>query len=206
MYLIFLHFVDDAGAEEGMEVLRLERRALRDNSNPFEMPEAHFRKHYRLSRELTRTLIEQLTPHMNAGVRRTKVTIAGRILGALRFFAQGSYQRSVGNERDVALAQQTMSKALTIVCEAIETIAPLWIKFPTAPEEKERKKNDFMRAFQFPGVIGCIDGTHVAICQTKEDEHLYFNRKGYHSKNVQITCDSDLLILNVFCKFWGLYT
>ena len=44
-----------------------------------------------------------------------------------------------------------------------------------------------------PGVVGCIDCTHVAIFPPKIDdehypEHLYVNRKGYHSVNVQLVC------------------
>lgn len=39
----------------------------------------------------------------------------------------------------------------------------------------------------FSGVIGAIDGTHVAIWSlTKNREHLYINRKLFHSLNVMI--------------------
>lgn len=200
---MFMHFVEEVEGEEILEGLRVERRALRDHSNPFELPETEFRKHYRLSRDLTRNLIEELTPHLNLGRRSTKISVPARIFAALRFFAQGSYQRSVGNEAHVALAQQTMSRVLDEVCQAIEIIAPGWVKFPTSPAEKEQKKLNFMRAFEFPGVLGCVDGTHIAITQPFHDEHLYFNRKGFYSKNVQIICDSDLLILNVNANFGG---
>ena len=49
----------------------------------------------------------------------------------------------------------------------------------------------FYRKYNFPGVIGCIDCTHIAIFPPKKDdpntpEHLYVNRKGYHSLNVQL--------------------
>lgn len=41
--------------------------------------------------------------------------------------------------------------------------------------------------YRFPGVIGAIDGTHVAIWPpNSEREHLYINRKLYHSLNVLI--------------------
>lgn len=44
-----------------------------------------------------------------------------------------------------------------------------------------------MERFNVPGVIGFVDGTHIAITKPKVDvEHQYMNRKGYHSKNVQI--------------------
>lgn len=48
----------------------------------------------------------------------------------------------------------------------------------------------FYRVKHFPGVIGCIDCTHVAIIAPKEEnnfpEEAYVNRKGYHSINVQL--------------------
>lgn len=44
---------------------------------------------------------------------------------------------------------------------------------------------------RFPGAIGCIDCTHVAIISPPKNdenypEHIYINRKGYHSINVQL--------------------
>ncbi|KAJ8937733.1 hypothetical protein NQ318_009143 [Aromia moschata] len=55
----------------------------------------------------------------------------------------------------------------------------------------------------FPGVIGAIDCTHVAIITPTEEEHNYVNRKGYHSKNVQVICDYNLKILNINPQFPG---
>jgi hypothetical protein len=61
----------------------------------------------------------------------------------------------------------------------------------------------FFEKFNFPGVIGLIDCTHVAIVPPSEDEHLYVNRKHYHSINVQLICDLDMRILNVFANHPG---
>ncbi|XP_045456070.1 putative nuclease HARBI1 [Melitaea cinxia] len=61
----------------------------------------------------------------------------------------------------------------------------------------------FQKRFNLPGVIGCIDCTHVAIVKPDHDEHLFFNRKGYHSLNVQMICDHNLKILNVNSKYGG---
>lgn len=56
----------------------------------------------------------------------------------------------------------------------------------------------FFAHYGFPGVIGCIDCTHVAIFPPKNEdvlypEYLYVNRKGYHSINVQ-------LVINIWYK------
>ncbi|XP_030752065.1 putative nuclease HARBI1 [Sitophilus oryzae] len=200
---IFRYFVDEAEEEERQAQLRLQRIVLRDESNPFDMAETEFRKCFRLSRNLARQLIIDLTPHMAVGIRARKIPTEIRILGALRFFAQGSYQKTIGDDFSTCMAQPTFSRALSEVCSALEAIAPQWIKFPISEAEKQAKKEEFMAQFQFPGVIGCIDGTHVAIVSPKIDEHLYFNRKRYHSKNVQIICDANLIILNVKANYGG---
>ncbi|KAG8234316.1 hypothetical protein J437_LFUL013056, partial [Ladona fulva] len=54
-----------------------------------------------------------------------------------------------------------------------------------------------------PGVLGYVDGTHIAIKTPREEEHLYFNRKHYHSINAQIVCDSDLKISNILSRYPG---
>ena len=37
-----------------------------------------------------------------------------------------------------------------------------------------------------PGVVGCVDGTHVRITRPFEHKKAYVNRKNYHSINVQV--------------------
>lgn len=47
-------------------------------------------------------------------------------------------------------------------------------------------KNRNYLASQIPGTLGYIDGTHVAIKAPRQEEHVYLNRKHYHSLNVMI--------------------
>jgi hypothetical protein len=96
-----------------------------------------------------------------------------------------------------------MSNCISEIAVALQTIAHGWIQFPVTEESRQAVQMEFMEKFGFPGIIGAIDGTHVAILQPVQDEHLYFNRKGFHSKNVQIICDANLLILNVNANFGG---
>lgn len=44
----------------------------------------------------------------------------------------------------------------------------------------------FYEKFRIPAVEGCIDGTHIAIIKPAQNEERFYNRKGFHSRNVLI--------------------
>ena len=55
----------------------------------------------------------------------------------------------------------------------------------------------------FPGVIGCIDCTHIRIQAPSVNEGEFVNRKGYHSINIQLICDADLKVIDAVIKWPG---
>lgn len=68
---------------------------------------------------------------------------------ALRFFAEGNYQKGVGNDFNVGLAQPTVSKCLSEVISIIETeVCPVLIRFPVSEEEKDKVKLGFYKKKQ----------------------------------------------------------
>ncbi|XP_062551110.1 putative nuclease HARBI1 [Armigeres subalbatus] len=88
-----------------------------------------------------------------------------------------------------------MSKVLQIVLDIIENeVCPTVIQFPSEDRETNAIKLAFYQKTGFPGVIGCIDGTHISIIPPARDKHLYYNRKGFHSLNVLLVCDNNLMI------------
>lgn len=46
-----------------------------------------------------------------------------------------------------------------------------------------------MRAWErqtgIPGIMGAIDGTHIAVTKPVDHGEVYFNRKSYYSLNIQ---------------------
>ena len=55
-----------------------------------------------------------------------------------------------------------------------------------------------------PGIIGCIDCTHIPISSLGgDDAELFRNRKGYFPINVQAVSDPDLRFINVACRWLG---
>lgn len=83
----------------------------------------------------------------------------------------------------------TAFRALRRVTYALHCVSPRFIKWP-----KDQDALIVMERFQqlcgFPNVIGAIDGTHIRIRAPVEDANSYINRKGFHSLNVQVICDS----------------
>lgn len=59
-------------------------------------------------------------------------------------------------------------------------------------------EREFRKLHDFPGVIGTIDGSHIAISAPIENSENYINRKGYHSILLQEICDYKLRFINVF--------
>nr|CAI5841833.1 unnamed protein product [Callosobruchus analis] len=54
----------------------------------------------------------------------------------------------------------------------------------------------------FPGVVGCVDGTHIQIPGPRRD-NSYYNRKGTHSVLLQAICNSKLEFIDVYCGWPG---
>ena len=55
----------------------------------------------------------------------------------------------------------------------------------------------------FPGVVGLIDGTHISIRAPMEEPEAYINRKTFHSINVQVICDENMVFTNVLAGWPG---
>ena len=55
----------------------------------------------------------------------------------------------------------------------------------------------------FPGVVGLIDGTHISIRAPVEEPDAYINRKKFHSINVQVICDENMVFTDVVAGWPG---
>lgn len=147
-----------------------------------------FVDYFRLSKESFRNVLDEITPKLNSGRRSLALGPEIKLATTLRFLAQGSYQTSVGNDFNISLAQPTVSKVLSEVLDACETtICRRWIKASMSEEEKYECKEYFFTKCGIPGVVGCVDGTHIKIVSPgKDDANLYYNRKGFYSLNAMV--------------------
>lgn len=85
-----------------------------------------------------------------------------------------------------------------------QNLAQKYIRFPRSLDEMAETKALFEALFNFPGILGVVDGTHVALTALPlEIENAYVNRKGFHSINTQIVCNANMLITNINARFPG---
>ncbi|KAH7977907.1 hypothetical protein HPB49_003934 [Dermacentor silvarum] len=102
-----------------------------------------------------------------------------------------SFQQSVANEETVALSQPSVSRIIFSVAEAISTVgkAKGWVKFPT-DTEKVAVKQRFLERGKLPGVVGCVDGTLIAIVRPRKmspaETEAYWSRKGFYALNCMV--------------------
>lgn len=173
-------------------------RPIRDGSNDFtKYNDVEFRIRYRLKKEVFLYLLEELSPNLtsknNRGLPYSPMT---RLLLTIRFYATRNFQLVSADLFN--LSQKTASRIVTNVSNAI---ARLHQKFVAFPQNLEKIKADFYRIAQCPGVIGCIDCTHVSIENPGGDNAvLYINRKTTVSINVQVTF---ILTAHTFKKYFN---
>ncbi|GBN19969.1 Putative nuclease HARBI1 [Araneus ventricosus] len=174
--------------------------------NAFDLSDEDFISNFRITKELAFQLIQELNPFLEPKTtRKTALSTEMKVLCALNFFAFGCYQKKVGNDYLIQVSQSSVSNCIRQVSEAMtNNLLRKYVKFPDDQSTQNAIKDEF---FEYCGVLGAIDCTHVAIVAPPDDgfhhEKNYVNRKGWHSINVQIVCDMNMKILNVVARFPG---
>jgi len=88
------------------------------------------------------------------------------------------------------------------VCASLLTIQSQFIKWLSVNELKPIA-DAFEKKTGFPGIVGAVDGTHIAIPGPKDHRASYINRKGFPSVQLQVVSDSNLRLLDVYTGWSG---
>lgn len=192
-----------AAEDDEREYMRRQRSNLRKRYDILEMPDSEFIKNFRLNKlaflYILGEIKDEFPPQKQGGL-----SVERKLAASLRFMAEGSYQHGAGKDFDVAVAQPTFSKILTEMVDALEKkICPQWITLRMSDEEMRRAKRYFYEKSGIPGVVMCVDGTHVKIIPPTRNRNLYYNRKGFYSLNVMMMCDDEHRIRFVDASYQG---
>ena len=180
------------------------RRHIRDTRDPFEeTTEQQFLDLYRFPKHLCLEFLNKINHYFNINERQSAISVPTRFLCALRYFATGNYQRAVGQDFMACMSQTSVHRCFHEVAEILNAIAHEYVTFPTEQEEIVIKA-EFYNISSFPGIVGHIDGTHIKITAPRHDiEYAYYCRKGGHSINVVLICDSKYRIRYANARFPG---
>ncbi|KAI5692922.1 hypothetical protein M8J75_004104 [Diaphorina citri] len=130
------------------------------------------------------------------GVKQPPMT---RLLAVIQFYATGNFQIFTGDSHGVS--QPTMCRLVKEVSKALAQAHVNYVKFP---EQLAPIKVAFQGIGNFPGVVGCVDCTHVPIqLPSVENGENYRNRKGTFSLNVQVIGGPNLEIWDVVSGWPG---
>lgn len=165
-----------------------------------------FKEHFRVSKGIFVYILNEIKDFLPRPVRDTSVRVDLGLCATLRFLAHGSYQSSVASDMMMPMDRTTFCKMLTPYLEAMQdALCNEWISIQLSEAEKQASIQHFQETAGFPGVIGCIDGTHVYIISPgiRRNEAVYINRRGRHSINVMVICDYKLRIRCIDARYAG---
>ncbi|XP_058126548.1 putative nuclease HARBI1 [Anopheles ziemanni] len=179
------------------------RENLRVNRNVLELQDERFVRNFRVSRYVFREILDEIGDEISP-TYRNGITAIQKLAATLRFLAEGTYQHGVGKDFFVPMAQSTFSVVLSQTLDAIERkLCAKWIRLNMTIREKEDANAFFFSKSGIPGVVMCVDGTHIRIMKPRTNQHLYYNRKGYFSINALMICDNRQKIRFVNAKYGG---
>lgn len=180
-------------------------RVFRDRLNPLDSySDKKMHKYYRFTRNGVLHVLDLLTPHLHPATDRShSIDATTQVFVALRYFATGCFYSTTSEHHGVSDAS---------VCRIVHRVANLLvglkdqhIKWPATQEEVTNNQWDFFELCGFPGAVGALDCTHVPLdcAPLGHQEHIYVNRKGQKSINVQLVCDAKYRVINAVARWPG---
>lgn len=125
-----------------------------------------------------------------------------QLLIAVRYYATGAFQSSVGDMSSVS--RSSVTRIIRRVSMALTSLRPDVIKMPVTNEELREAAYGMYQFARFPKCIGSIDCTHVKVQSPGGiNAEYYRNRKGWFSLNVQTISSSNLKVLDIVCRWPG---
>jgi len=137
------------------------------------------------------------------GQRLHSIPLETKALSFLSYLRSGNFQYSLGTLSGVS--QSSISRIIDSFSTYTISKAKEIVNFPLQIEERISNKLGFYQLSKgnLGGILGVVDGSHVAIIAPRIDEHVYVNRKLQHSINVQVVVNHNYYITDAVVKWPG---
>ena len=165
-----------------------------------------FRSHFRLSTGTFEALTLELGnyPEIPTGPPhggRLPISVSKHLLITLWFLGNQESIRSIADRFNVT--KSSVFLCCKRVCDAIKNnVASRVIMWPTQDRVKVIMEG-FRQHKGMPGVIGAIDGSHIAIKAPQECPENYVNRKGFYSVVLQGISDHEMRFIDCYTGWPG---
>lgn len=87
--------------------------------------------------------------------------------------------------------------------QALSDKNDMFIRFPYTEDEVQEAIDGFEKDYDFPQIVGAIDGSHIEIKAPSENHEDYYNRKQYYSVVRQGIVNSKLMFQHISVGFPG---
>ncbi|XP_063889741.1 putative nuclease HARBI1 [Scylla paramamosain] len=191
-------------ADQGQQHPR-RQRTFRPRRDIFEgYNDAELIKRFRLDHAGIVTMADLVVDRLQSRTERNRpLNPETKVAITLRYLATGEMQQCSCD--DFGTTHPTINPVITQTIDALShpDFVRQYVKFPCTRQEVQRKQEEFMEISGFVVVVAAIDGTHTRIVAPTVNEHLYINRKRYHSINVQVVCDAKYRLLGILARWPG---
>ncbi|KAH7980113.1 hypothetical protein HPB49_013083 [Dermacentor silvarum] len=164
------------------ERIRIAQRRRPEIDDAFEeLTEEEFRQHCRLSKRTVRSLCDERDPIFGCQ-RASGLSTERKVV----------FQKSVGREEYIGMAQSAVSNTIHEVMEAVISVSARrkLVDFSLTPAAKDEGKAVFARRGAIPGMLACVVGTLIAIMNQEvlslADTANFMSRKDYYTLNVMV--------------------
>lgn len=183
--------------KEGFYEILVERYLMDD--------ETLFVTYFRLSRNLFHKIVNLIKddiyiPNPYGGPKKNRISAEHKLSIVLRYLVTGSSQTSL--EFDSRISQERISFIIKEVFCAIAKHMPSLMPMPSENDWKKHATN-FFQLWNFPHVVGAIDGKHVRIHCPPKSGSLYFNYKGFFSVVLMALVDADYKYIAIDVGSYG---
>lgn len=91
------------------------------------------------------------------------------------------------------VGRATVCNIIREVCTAIwQALNAEYLKTPSSKEEWKAIADEYFREWNFPNVLGAVDGKHFAIECPEYGGSQYYNYKQFHSTVMLAMCDANM--------------
>lgn len=129
-------------------------------------------------------ILEEIDPKLPPGKRSTHLPTPTKLARFLAFVATGISGKN--KEYSKFMSKSQVSRTISEINDTfVEHLSAKWLTLDQDEESELLTKQGFENALGIPGIVGCIDNTHIRIKKPEKGKiNLYSNQEGVASLNV----------------------